>query len=229
MSEELIKLPNIHQHNAEYPREIHAARVVDQMLAKIKFPSKRVWIDLRFDYQLSEHSVSKVDVIQISGEAHGTVELRYQGLFLMQDFKSMIEEVIPHELAHVIHEIDAKVNDFKVSKPHDDVWQSFFCKLAPNVEPVAKVKGEFDDRAVRLSRGGIPVRCECGDEEEFNVIADSTANAAKLRNEELRCTVCKYPYTRIDASYPIPERVQESLKTLELLRPIKLHHPNIQR
>jgi predicted SprT family Zn-dependent metalloprotease len=229
MNSETLNLPHIHQHNAEYPRELYAAKVVNALLAQIKFPSHRVWVDLRFDYMLSEHSVSKIDVIQISGEAHGTVELRYQGLFLMQDFEAMVNEAVPHELAHVLHEIDAKINDFKVSKPHDDRWQDFFCTLAPNYEPLAKVKGNFDDRAIRLLRGGLPVRCECGGDEEFNVLADSTANATKLRNEELKCSACRFPYARAEADYPVPQRVQEDMKFLDQLRTVKLHHPALQR
>lgn len=221
--------PNLRQHNAEYPREHYAARVVDRMLSQLKFPSQRVWVDLRFDYTLSEHSVSKVDVILISGEAHGTVELRLHGLYLLQDFEAMVREVIPHEIAHVFHELDARINDFKVSKPHDDQWQNIFFRLAPDYEPLAKVKGEFDDRAIRLSKGGLLVRCECGGEEEFNVIASTTANAAKLRNEELKCSDCRFAYVRAEQGYEIPAKVQEDLKLLEHLSLNKLHHPALTR
>ncbi|HCF2449007.1 TPA: hypothetical protein NIA45_006706 [Pseudomonas aeruginosa] len=229
MSRPSISLQNIRQHNAEYPREIRVAKVVDKLLGRVKFPSHRVWVDLRFDYMLSEHSVSKVEVMPISGEAHGVVELRYQGLFLMQDFKSMIEEVVPHELAHVLHEIDAKINNFKVSKPHDTTWERFLLKLSPDATPAAKVKGEFDDRAIRLARGGIPTHCECGGPEEFAVFADSTANSAKLRKEELTCSNCKFPYVRVEEGYSIPILVQQDLDKLEKLRAIKMHHPALER
>ena len=226
---ENLKLTNIYQHNAEYPREIHAARVVDNLLGRIRFPGHRVWVDLRFDYSLTEHSVSKVDVMTISGEAHGVVELRYQGLFLYQDFRSMIEEVIPHELAHVLHEIDARVNDFKVTKPHDNVWETFLGKLSPDATPAAKVKADFDDRAIRLLRGGVGVRCECGGDEEFDVIADSAANSVKLRNEELKCSTCRFPYVRVEKDYPLPRQVIENLDLLNSIKAIKLHHPAVQR
>lgn len=229
MTIESLTLPNIRQHNAEYPREVYAAKLVDQLLSRIKFPAHRVWVDLRFDYNLTEHSVSKVDVMQISGEAHGVVVLQYQGMYLMQDFKAMVEEVIPHEIAHVLHEIDARVNDFKVSKPHDGVWEDFLFRLNPDATPSARVDGNFDDRAIRLIRGGIAVRCECGGDEEFAVIADSTANSAKLRNEELKCGQCKFPYVRIEPGYPIPDRVQTDQLALEKLKAIKLYHPALQR
>ena len=229
MTDESSKLANIHQHNAEYPREMFAVREVNRLLKTIKFPGQRIWMDVRFDYTLAEPTASSVDVMPISGEAHGQVALRIQGLFLTQDFKAMIEEALPHELAHIAHEIDARINNFKVQRPHDTAWQDFLLKMAPDATPGAKIQGDFDDRAIRLNRGGVGVICECGGDEAFSVIADSSANLAKLRNEELTCSTCKFPYTKTVEGFELPPRVKSAADFLESIKCTKLHHPHLQR
>lgn len=229
---ENLKFPLIYQHNAEYAREIHAAKEVSRLLQKVGFPGENVWIDLRFDYSLSDHSSSNLDVMVIRGEPHGIVKLNLQALFLMQDFEVMIKEVIPHELAHVLHGVKAKVDGVEILKPHDDTWSEIFIDLVggfdQDVEPLAKVRGEFDDRAVRLSKSGILVECECGDDESIDVIADTPGNSAKLRNEELKCTTCKFPYVRFQGD-SIPQRIAADLKFLEKIKCIKLQHTHLQR
>lgn len=231
MSIENLTFPLITQHNAEYTREIQAAKEVSRLLQLVDFPGDDVWVDLRFDYMLSDHSVSAVDVLLIRGKPHGIVKLSLQGLFLMQDFTSMLLEVIPHELAHVLHAIDSKVEDYSIQKPHDDSWMDFFDRLADSMEvsPSAKVKGNFDDRAVRLARGGLLVECECGGDEGICVIADTAANSAKLRTEELNCSRCKHPFVRATGAASMPASVAKDLAFLENIKCIKLQHTNLQR
>lgn len=221
-------LPLITQHNAEYPREIHAAKEVSRLLQKVDFPGHNVWVDLRFDYSLIEHSSSNVDVILIRGEPHGIVKINLQALYLMQDFTSMIEEVIPHEVAHVLHGVQAKIEGYTIDKVHDDVWQNYVFRLQPDAEPMAKVKGEFDGRAVRLNKGGILIQCECGEDESFDVIADTAGNSAKLRAEEHKCGTCKFPYQRVDQAL-MPDGIKSDLVFLEKIKCIQLQHPHLQR
>ncbi len=231
MNTDNLTFPLITQHNAEYSREIQAAKEVSRLLQLVNFPGSDVWVDLRFDYTLSDHSASSVDVLLIRGQPHGIVKLSLQGMFLMQDFKSMILEVIPHELAHILHGVAAKVEDYTIPKPHDDVWVDFFDRLADSmeVEACAKVRGLFDDRPVRLARGGILVICSCGGDEGASVVADTTANAAKLRTGELECSKCRDPFVRADAATAMPTAVAEDLAFIERIKCIKLQHTNLQR
>lgn len=232
MNTENLKFPLIYQHNAEYAREIQAAREVSRLLQKSNFPGDDVWIDLRFDYSLSDHSSSSIDVMLIRGQPHGIVKLNLQALFLMQDFEVMIQQVIPHEIAHIVHGVRAKVEGYEVQKPHDETWADLFLDLIGGghgeIEPAAKVKGDFDDRAVRLSKSGILVECECGDDESFDVIADTPGNSAKLRNEDLKCTTCKFPYVRFKGD-TVPERIAADQQFLEKIKCIKLQHTHLQR
>lgn len=231
MNTENLKFPLITQHNAEYPREIHAAKEISRLLQKANFPGDDVWIDLRFDYALSDHSTSSIDVMLIRGAPHGIVKISLQGLFLMQDFEVMITQVIPHELAHVLHGVGAKVSGVEIQKPHDETWVGFFDQLTGNdhdIEASAKVRGDFDDRAIRLSRSAILVQCECGDAESYEVVADTTGNSAKLSNEELKCSTCKFPYVRVSRD-SLPKRIADDQTFLEKIKCIKLQHTHLQR
>ena len=230
MNIENLKFPLIYQHNAEYAREIHAAREVSRLLQKVNFPGENVWVDLRFDYALTDHSSSTVDVLLIRGEPHGIVKINFQGLYLVQDFESMLLEVIPHELAHVLHAIQAKVEDFQIEKPHDDRWAEYFERLNETfADPVAKIKGSFDERPVRLSKSGILAQCECGDDESYAVHADTPGISAKLRKEELICSQCKSPYVRVPPESAIPDGIRHGLEFLERIKCIKLQHTHLQR
>lgn len=218
----------LEQHNAEYPREVQIARELSRLLKTVSFPDDRIWIDLRFDYSMAEPSASSVDLIRISGEVHGVAIIKFHGLYLHQDFTTMFAEALPHELAHVLHAIQAKETEAEISKPHDETWQELVGQLSPDASPTARIKGLFDDRAVRMLKGGVGVECECGDEDAFAVLPDTPSTAVKLRNEELTCTTCRFPYQRVDAER-LPEKVRAELKFLEGVRAVKLHHAQLQR
>lgn len=219
---------HIEQHNAEYAREVQLAKEVSRLLKMQKFPDDRIWVDLRFDYSMTDHSASSLELIKISGEVHGIAVLRFQGMFLYQDFDSMFNEVVPHELAHVLQGIQAKESGQEIEKPHEVEWQDLVSELSPDATPLAKVKGLFDDRAIKLLKGNIGTVCECGGEEAFAVFADSPTVSIKLKNEELTCSTCKFPYVRTDRS-TWPEKILDEMKFLEGVKAVKLHHPQLQR
>jgi predicted SprT family Zn-dependent metalloprotease len=223
-----LTFDHIEQHNAEYAREVQLAKEVSRLLKMQKFPDDRIWVDLRFDYSMPDHSASSLELIKISGEVHGVAVIRFQGLFLYQDFASMFEEVVPHELAHVLQAIQAKELDQEILKPHEEDWQDLVGELAPNATPIAKVKGLFDDRPIKLLKGNIGTICECGDDDAFAVFADTPTVSIKLKNEELNCTSCKFPYVRADRPQ-WPEKVLREMKFLEGVKAEKLHHAPLQR
>lgn len=230
MSTENLKFPHITQHNAQFPREVYAAREVSRLFELVNFPSKDVWVDLRFDYTLADHSSSSLDVILVCGEPHGIVKLCLHGLFLVQDFEAMIREVIPHEIAHVLDGVQARREGREVQKPHGEPWIAIFERLTRgdiDVEPLPKVKGNFDDRAVRLAKNGILVQCECGDEESYQVFPGTTTNVAKLQAEELKCTACKFPYVRFVGADP--ECIANTKQFLEKIQCHKIQHTHLHR
>lgn len=222
-----ISAPTIQQHNAQYAREGEIVREVDRILRLRLFPCERVWVDVRFDYGMAEHSASKVTLMQINGEVHGTAEIRFQGLFVWQDFNTFFHEVIPHELAHVLMEVRSAERGTTPEKGHSDEWIDLVLDINADAEPAAKVKGEFDDRAIKLNKGGIACECDCDDLSAFVVVANTPSSAMKLRNEELSCTECHSAYRRVQGE--LPAEIASSLKFYESVMAMKVHHALLSR
>lgn len=223
-----INAPSIQQHNAQFSREAEIVREIDRILRLHLFPFERVWVDVRFDYGMSDHSASKVELMRINGEMHGTVEIRLQGLFLWQDFPTFISEVVPHELAHVFLEVDCAERGVTQDKPHDDSWVEKVLEINPDAEPVAKVKGEFDERPIKLKRGAIGCACECGDDEGFAVFPNTPGSVVKLQNEELNCTHCNSAYSRLKPE-EWPEAIKTAIQFYERIEEAKFHNPPLTR
>jgi predicted SprT family Zn-dependent metalloprotease len=177
---------------------------------------------------MSEHSSYSLDLMRISGDLHGIAVIKINGLYLQQDFLSSFNEVVPHEVGHVLYDLECKEADRETGKQHCDEWEDTVAQLSPDANPSAKVKGLFDDRAPKILKGGICVECECGDQEAFAVYPDSATSASKLRNEELRCKQCTFPYIRVTKD-KWPEKVKADIEFLLEVRAIKLHNQHLQR
>jgi len=223
-----INAPSVQQHNAQFSREAEAVREIDRILRFHSFPFDRVWVDVRFDYGMSDHSASKSDLMQINGEIHGTVEIKLQGLFVWQDFPSVVTDVIPHELAHVLIEVQGAEQGVRSEKTHDDAWVEKVLEINPDTEPAAKVKGEFDDRPIKLKKGAIGCACDCGDVDGFAVFPNTSSTAVKLRNEELSCTHCNSPYLRLKPE-EWPDAIKAANQFYESVAEAKIHNAPLTR
>lgn len=223
-----INAPSIQQHNAQFSREAEIVREIDRILRLHLFPSDRIWIDVRFDYGMADHSSSKAELLSINGEIHGTVEIKLQGIYLWQDFQVFISEVIPHELAHVLIEVDCAMRGTKVEKPHDEAWCEKLSQIDPEVEPASKVKGEFDERPVRAGKGGVVCACECGGVDAVSVFPNTPATAVKLRNQELECTQCNSAYARLKPE-EWPDEIRSAFKFYEGVVEVKIHNSPLTR
>lgn len=223
-----IAAPSIQQHNAQIAREAEIVREVDRILRLQLFPSDRVWVDVRFDYGMAEHSSSKVSLMHISGEVHGTVELRLQGLYLWQDFSTFFYEVIPHELAHILIEVRCAERGLVPEKGHSDEWAELVLDINPDAEPSAKVKGDFDERLIKLQKGGIACECDCDGLDAFAVFPNTPATTIKLRGQDLCCSACQSAYRRI-MQESWPTEMTKALKFYEGVMAVKVHHPPLSR
>lgn len=223
-----ISAPTIQQHNAQINREAEIVREVDRILRLRLFPGDRVWVDIRFDYGMSEHSSSKVSLMQINGELHGIAEIRFQGLFLWQDFPTFFNDVIPHELAHVLMELRCAERGTTLEKGHGDEWLELVLDINPDAEPAAKVKGEFDDRPIKLQKGSISCECDCDDLSAFVVVANTPSTLMKLKSEDLTCSECHSAYRRIPKEQ-WPEEISAALTFYESVMAIKVHNAALSR
>lgn len=226
----IIQIPdlNLQQHNAQTSREAEIVREVDRILKLRLFPTQRIWVDIRFDYGMADHSSSKLSLLQINGEVHGIAEIRFQGLFAWQDFPTFFNDVIPHELAHVLLEVRCSEKGVAPEKGHSDDWLELVLDLNQDADPVAKVKGEFDDRPIKLLRGGVGCECDCGDLDAFVVVASTPSTLMKLKKEELCCSDCNSPYRRLPKD-EWPVEISTALRFYEGVIAFKLHQPPLSR
>lgn len=223
-----ISAPTVQQHNAQTSREAEVVREVDRILRLRLFPSERVWVDVRFDYGMAEHSASKIALLQINGELHGTAEIRFQGLFIWQDFATFFAEVIPHELAHVLMELRWAERGVSPEKGHSDEWVELVLDINQDAEPAAKVKGEFDDRPIKLQKGGIACECDCDDLSAFVVLSNTPSTLMKMKNDDLCCSECHSAYRRV-AKDSWPVEISAALKFYEGMMGLKTHHAPLSR
>jgi predicted SprT family Zn-dependent metalloprotease len=223
-----ISAPLVKQHNAQSSREAEIVREVDRILRLRLFPGERIWVDVRFDYGMAEHSSSKVSLLQINGELHGTAEIRFQGLFIWQDFATFFSEVIPHEIAHVLLELRWAEREMSPEKGHGDEWVEMVLDINQNAEPAAKVKGNFDERPIKLQKGGVACECDCDDLSAFVVVANTPSTLMKLKNEDLCCSECQSAYRRVPKDN-WPAEISVALEFYEAVMGLKSHHPSLSR
>ena len=223
-----IETRTIKQHNAQINREAEIVREVDRLLLLKLFPSQRIWVDVRFDYGMADHSASKVTLLEINGDQHGIAEIRFQGLFIWQDFATFFKEVIPHEIAHVLLEVRCAERGMSVEQAHGDEWVDQVLDLNPDAEPAAKVKGEFDERPIKLQKGGIACECDCDDLSAYVVLANTPTTLMKLKNEDLSCKECHSAYRRISKEQ-LPAELVAALTFYEGVMGSKVHHAQLSR
>ncbi|MFL1449343.1 hypothetical protein ACI77O_13180 [Pseudomonas tritici] len=223
-----LTVPTVVKHNAQIAREAEVVREVDRILRLFEFPSARLWVDVRFDYGMSDHSSSKVSYMRINDELQGTVEIRFQGLFIWQDFPTFFSEVIPHEMAHILLEVRCAERGIPMEKGHADDWVELVLDINEDAEPSAKVKGEFDDRPIKLQKGGISCECDCGELDGFVVVANTAATIMKLKAETLTCSECHSSYRRI-AKDKWPEQITTALNFYESVMAMKIHNAQLSR
>lgn len=223
-----IIAPTIRQHNAQVNREAEIVREVDRILRLRLFPSKRIYVDVRFDYGMADHSASKVTLMEINGEQHGIAEIRFQGLYMWQDYATFFNEVIPHELAHVLLEIRCAERGTSVEKGHGEDWFELVLDLNPDAEPAAKIKGNFDERPIKLQKGGIACECDCDELSAFVVVANTATTIMKLKNEELSCPECHSAYRKVSKEQ-LPQAIADAQKFYEGVMGFKVHHAQLSR
>tara|TARA_R110001606_G_scaffold398765_2_gene578829 strand:- start:86217 stop:86903 length:687 start_codon:yes stop_codon:yes gene_type:complete len=223
-----LDAPAIHQHNCQTAREVEVALEVDRLLRLLEFPFESTWVDLRFDPLLAEHSASKVTAMAINGDVHGVAEIRLQPLFLFHDFRTFFEEVIPHEVAHVVLSARRICDGSDNSKPHDDEWVELVSEINPDCEPAAKVKGEFDDRPIKIHKGGLVCTCDCCDLDSIAVFPNTASTAQKLKSEELACSHCFSPYRKTPQE-DWPAELKPCLAFYQQLIDFKAIHPILSR
>lgn len=177
--------------NADHPLEHEVVRVARSYLEKMQWPFARLPIRITFGVRTLP-SQSAVNAEVIDGRLQGKATIFFNYVYLLQQEGLFIKDVVPHEIAHLLANAGA-IRDGKRIKDHGNEWQRWLVSLTVEAIPKASGPGNiFDDRAIRLFSGGIPVKCACPSGTGFNVLPVTAEN--KLH--EMICDKCETAYVK---------------------------------
>lgn len=194
----------------DHPFEVEAVRLTKQYIEKVKFPLSRINLEVIFDCKYAHPSWHQMKInLNENGLPEGEITVFYDLLNITQDPALFLNDIVPHELAHVLAYVEAFKNDIKI-KDHGSEWQSWLLRLnssaATSAKPGANI---WDDRAIMLNKGGLCVKCKC-DGDGFSVLPSTRATENKLRNKDIVCSICNAPYVASNMD-EMPEKVSQAL------------------
>lgn len=179
-------------HNADHPLEEEVARVAQRYFENMSWPFDRLPISLDFKARTTPSDSRIVDHELRDVLLYGKVRLYYNYIFLIQNESAFIRHIVPHEIAHVFANAESLRRGTTI-KEHGPEWQKWLATLSAEAIQAAKGPGDiFDDRAIRLFKGGVPIRCSCEGSQGFKVIAQS----AESRLAEAVCLICESGYAK---------------------------------
>jgi predicted SprT family Zn-dependent metalloprotease len=196
--------------NAYSALEIHAVELVKRILVKFRYPLTRLPVEIFFDYSMKEFASHRVVLESNVSSLSGRVFIRFNGLFLHQSPNEFYLESIPHELAHVFHELACERKGVKVCKPHDMDWLRWLHKINSNADGTVGGSKLFNSEAVKCLSGGIPCSCECPNSNGFKAFPNTKNAISKIRNGEEECSDCGRAYKTISVS-DIPKAITQEL------------------
>lgn len=221
MSEALQRIPN----NADHPRERHVMLLVEEMISIARFPLTRIRLSVEFSAILSDFASHKLNVELRNGRPHGNVSVTYNTLFLMQDPVTFFREVVPHQIAHVLNDVSALRTDQKVLE-HGLEWQEWLAVIAETATPSTTYPDAgFDDRAIKLHKGGVLCRCACQGDIAFNVVPNTGPQLSRLKQGSRKCKRCDDVFLICDLS-ETPPAIKQSLEFIrdDVCKRVNLDH-----
>jgi predicted SprT family Zn-dependent metalloprotease len=200
--------------NADHPYEDRVVDLVTGYLVRAKWPFKRIPVKISFEIRAGTPSDNEVKLkFEEAGEVTGMVKLSYNSLYLIQFPSEFLNDVVPHEVAHILDQANAFKQGREIQSPHGDSWKTWLATIDHRATPKASGPGDiFDDRAIRLQNGGIPARCACAGSAGFHVI--SSRSVHKLRSGRDFCSIC----ARVKEAVPHSETPADVQFTLDYLR-----------
>lgn len=199
------------QHNADHPFEYHVLTLVEGYLSEFKFPADRISVVIEFTPVLTTWSKSKLELQMLGATPSGSVTVYYNSLFLMQDPLTFFEQVVAHEVAHVLNETAAFKQGVEISE-HGVEWVDWLERISETAHPNASIVDcGFDARAVILKKGGVLAICQCESDSSYQAHRNSGAKIAQLRQGEVACDQCGEPF-RIAGVDELPPSIQADLK-----------------
>lgn len=177
-----------------HPLEQEAVEVATAHLRRLRWPFERIPVDFTFGLRTAaSHSQFKEPVIR-GGLLTARVSIFFNYLFVIQNERAFIEEVVPHELAHVFAQAEA-LRSSRTIKDHGNEWKGWLLTISSRATPRSNMESLFDDRAFRLFKGGAAFRCKCPGDAGFHVVAAESAEKFAAAS----CKRCEAVYQPTEA------------------------------
>ncbi len=191
------------EHTHPYEKEVCA--LTKQIFKDNQWPFERLSVSVQFGLWVSLASKHDINFRLNQGTLIGECVIYYNYLYLIQKPKLFFTEVIPHEIAHILSKAEA-IKREKSIELHGNEWKRWVIKINPNMSPKANWSaGTFDDRPLRLFKGGVPFRCECDIEHAVDIFINNNTEKAAAKV----CSRCNHGFVK--ASYDdIPKIVIEA-------------------
>lgn len=183
-------------HNARHPYDFELIRLIQFYLDKMDWPEDRISIMIRFTLSATTASSRKVIPRELKPQIKADAWLYFNYLYLQQQPKEYLTDIVPHEVAHLIVDCMGFQQNLKQKHTeHGEVWKSELAKLSSLATPSAKGPGEiFDVRPINLFQGGQPVTCFCDGSDKYSVVSSKS----RSNLTDMTCKKCKGAYSIIE-------------------------------
>jgi len=192
--------------NAVHPIESHAVSLIERALKKYKFPFSRFGVEVNIDFKIKDFAKHNIVLDPESRSLQGSIRIDINGLFLHQYPSIYFNNCIPHELAHIFHELTFEKKGMDVDYPHGIEWQQWVKKINSSADLSSSGPAEFDNRSICWNYGGLPTTCNCDGEFGFRVQPNNKNWIKKLKEKMAICKTCNAPYTIQKDNTLIPQR-----------------------
>lgn len=197
-----------------FPLEHEVVRLVDRYLSTNGWNLARIPCFVEFGVRIrtpSDHEL-RLQGADGQGVPVGQLRLWYNFAYLHQRPGEFLYDIVAHQCAHVLTEYEAARDGREVAL-HGEEWASWLARLSFQARPEASGPGAiFDDRAIRLQKGGLPGRCRCEGIAGFRVLASVRRSGSDDSCPD--CRTAPRPVTPEDVPTSIAEEIRFIQRTL---------------
>lgn len=201
--------------NAIHPLEHEIVYRAIELFESQKFPATRINIEIEFKEAMSKPYSHAVKVAKELGKLHGTCNLRINTLSVMQDLNCMANELLCHEVAHILSIVESS-NSGNSIKQHGLEWHHWFSNLTKSaVYDYEHETALMDFRGSILFSGGKFCVCGCSYSEMGKAVSlRSKGKLLELKSNQILCDICGMSYTAVPDS-EIPKGLVDDIEFLK--------------
>lgn len=192
-----------------HPLEHEVVTLVESCLTSQRWPFERIPCRVSFDLRpgCPSRSMLKISARNGQGLQVGRVEAWFNLSYLHQNPGLFLNDIVPHESAHLLAEAEAEKKGNRIPA-HGDEWKAWLARLSATATPKGYGwRGAFDDRPCLLAAGGVPHACMCAGDERYQFFP--LRNGPPAEN----CDRCKQPFRHVPREQ-VPPGMQREVDAL---------------